>query len=301
MRIDFDINTIQVTDFGIGVWDDEDNPYFGKVSTNPDVQETLCQMARDTIKRFDNLDDSPELYSAAELYGSTANLYLPLDNEMAVMFNDLHTAVNLPLDRSVLDDKDFIFCYFARFKDAVGRRITGVRRAIQFKSIGNRVMGLLDDQLAIVDGPLFRLDSDFTLITDRSYMHILRPKEFEFIARLQEHILGAVSHNISVLRVSASNIDWDLIEDYAANHPRAARYVSSIRSQRWAENLDRDMLLDLCQVTGVSTRVANGRISVEEGDILDFLQVIERRRYGLELVRGRRENYVAANRRSVNR
>ena len=62
-------------------------------------------------------------------------------------------------------------------------------------------------------------------------VHILRPSGFEFAGQLQQAILDAVPENIKAIRKDLAFVDFDGIEAYAAKHPRAARYLASIRAQ----------------------------------------------------------------------
>ncbi len=87
----------------------------------------------------------------------------------------------------------------------------------------------------------------------------------------------------------------------SSKRPRAARYLASIRTDGLAEGIDRDFLQRLCNHTGVQISEVNGKIAVDDGHILGFLEVLDRRRYELELVRGFPEFFRAAGRKQLNR
>jgi hypothetical protein len=63
--------------------------------------------------------------------------------------------------------------------------------------------------------------------------------------------------------------------------------------------MSKSALKALCKRTGVEIRESKGKITVDTGQIMPFLQVIDRRRYYLELVPGTPESFVAGSRRKL--
>ena len=55
-------------------------------------------------------------------------------------------------------------------------------------------------------------------------------------------------------------------------------------------------LKKLCESTGVKVKDAKGKLVVEEGSIMDFLGVLDRRLYQVELVKDSPESFRAASR-----
>jgi hypothetical protein len=155
---------------------------------------------------------------------------------------------------------------------------------------------MLDDTLKIIEDTVFRLDNDFDLLVDSANVHILRPSGFEFAGKLQHAIPEAVPENIKAIRRDLTFVDFDGIEAYAARHPRAARYLASIRGQAETKNIDKILLKKACKQTGVEVSESKGKVSVSEGHEMGFLEVLDRRRYELELVKGEPERFKAASR-----
>ncbi len=87
-----------------------------------------------------------------------------------------------------------------------------------------------------------------------------------------------------------------LLPQLGESGSRAARYLASIRSQKETKNIDKTALKKLCKSTGVDLRESNGRLAVDDAHILGFLEVLDRRRYELELVKGSPERFRAASR-----
>ena len=142
---------------------------------------------------------------------------------------------------------------------------------------------------------VFKLDSDFDLLLDSAYTHIWRPSAFEFLGGLKQAILNAVPDNIGVIAADLPFIELSGIEEYAKSRPRAARYLASIRSQS-LQGIDRDALVALCNRTDVSVRDMNGKIEVNTGDEMGFLEILDRRRYRIELGPGQPERFRASSR-----
>lgn len=303
MRLEFDIENVAFIEFGVGR-DDNQSQAFVLVPVDVGVQKALHEMVRttwDTMQKASGEDGIANKYEPSEKHGNLEYCYLPLNDDMSASMGELHKANNLELDSGVLKNSADVFCYFARLTDGQQRRLTAVRRAAQFKGIlksKNRLVRIYDDSLQIIEDDIFKLDSDFDLLIDGSNIHILRPSGFEFVGKLQQAILNAVPKNITALEKSLPFVEFDSIREYATKHPRAARYLASIRGQ--VSNIDKAALKNLCKNTGVEVMVSKGKIVVSEGHEMGFLEVLDRRRYEVELVKGQPERFKAGSRKKLN-
>lgn len=301
MKLRFDFEGASVTEFGVGL-DDGNGQHFVAVPVDAGVQSVLCEMAQATWDAMQKAEDGPNKYDPSEKHGATEHLFLPLDDRLAVSARELHEAVNMEIDTAALSDAANVFCYFARLTSKKRQHLTALRRATQFKGVlksKNRLVRMLDNTLTIIKDTVFKLDNDFDLLVDDANVHILRPSGFEFAGQLQQAILEAVPENINAIAKDLSFVVFDRIETYAGNHPRAARYLASIRSQKEFTNIDKTLLKKLCQQTGVKVAERKGKITIEEGHELAFLEVLDRRRYELELVSGAPERFKAASRKKI--
>ena len=263
------------------------------------VRSALLSMARVTVAKMESAEDGGAEYDPAEKHGGEEYLVVPVGGSLDAGIRELHDAENLATDRSRLREPEEILSYFARFTDGEDRRLTAIRRASHFKGVlKNRLASFRDDRLRIVEDDVFKLDNDFDLLLDASYTHIWRPAAFEFIGRLKEKILAAVSSNLGLVAADLPFVELEDIGRYAESRPRAARYLASIRSQR-LEGMDRNALVELCRRTGVSVHEVNGQVEVEPGDEMGFLEVLDRRRYRVELVPDHPERFRAPSRKSL--
>jgi len=302
MTLEFDIGNVKVTEFGVGR-DDEDQQTFVSVPVNADVQAALREMVQATWHAMQNDVDGPAKYEPSEKHGAAEYLYLPLDDAMASSVREMHEATNLDIEAGALADPSNVFCYFARLTDKKNRRLTALRRATQFKGVlksKGRLIRMVDDSLTIIEDTVFKLDSEFDLLIDSANVHILRPSGFEFVGKLQGAILNAVPENVKAIRKELAYVEFDGIEEYAGKHPRAARYLASIRALDETKSIDKAALKSLCKRTGVEVRESNGKVVVSPGHEMGFLEVLDRRRYELELVKDQPERFRAASRKKLN-
>ena len=302
--LEFDTGSVVATEFGVGIavaGQQRDDFYIVPVDTS--VQDALREMVEATWHAMQEHTEGPREYEPSEKHATNEHLFLPVGSPMIVPLVDLHNAENLPIDQNCLNDTDLISsisCYFARLTDAQGRRLTALHRAAHFKGIvTKKLIRLFDDTLRMVEDNIFRLDKDFDLIIDSEHLHIWRPLSFEILGNLTPALLAAVQANTAVIREQVPFVDFDSIQHYASKHPRAARYVASIRTQRLA-GVDPVKLQQLCQKTNVEVdRDDDGRLVVAERHVLGFLEVLDRRRYEIELIPEDPESFLAASRRKV--
>lgn len=302
MKLDFDLEKVTVTEFGVGR-DDGDGQTFIAVPVDADVQTALREMVQATWDAMEKDEDGPAKYEPSEKHGGTEYLYLPLADELAASVRELHEAATLDIHAAALADPSDVFCYFARLTDQKKRRLTALRRATQFKGVlksKNRLVRMLDDTLRIIDDTVFKLDNDFDLLIDATNVHILRPSGFEFTGKLQQAILDAVPENIKAIGKDLAFVEFDGVEEYALKHPRAARYLASIRAQEETKNIDKAKLKNYCKRVGVAVKEKTGKLVVETGHEMDFLGVLDRRLYDVDLVPEKPERYRAASRSKIN-
>ena len=300
MKLDFDLANVTVTEFGVGK-DDGNGQTFVAVPVDAEVQDALREMVQATWDAMQKDTDGPAKYEPSEKHGATEYLTLPLEDDMASSVRLLHEAANLAVESTALDDPSDVFCYFVRLTDKKKRRLTALRRATQFKGVlKKRLIRFVTDSLKLIDDSVFKLDSDFDLVADSANVHVLRPSGFEFAGNLQQAILDAVPENIKSIAKDLAFVAFDGIETYAGKHPRAARYLTSIRGQEETKNIDKALLKKLCKETGVEVAEAKGKVTVTAGHEMGFLEVLDRRRYEVSLVKEKPERYRAASRKKLN-
>lgn len=301
MTIAFDFDQVRTVEFGIGR-DGKTTRTFCSMPIDKEVGGALQEMAKTTSAELVKQTKTPPGYEPSEKHENVEYLILPLNDDLADSLRGLYQASNLPSDAHALDDPTRIFCYFARFTDKQGRHLTGLRRAVKFKGVlKNRLVHLVTDALKLIEDKVFKLDTNFDLLIDKDHIHILHPAAFEFAGQLQQAVMGAVPDNIALLRKDLSFVDFGVIEKYACHHPRAARYLASIRTGKGTRNVNKARLIACCKQSSVKVEDKSGKLCVEDQHIMGFLEVLDRRRYEVELVAGKPEQFRALSRRRLRR
>jgi hypothetical protein len=303
MTLDFDLNDrrkIKTVEFGVGVDLSDGEQAYNVVPTDGGTKDALYDMAVNTWKELQELSRDPPEYNPAEKPSSREYVYVELDNPIVASLQEIHSANNLEVDSQALSDPAIVYCYFARLTDTQGRRLTALQRAAQFKGVLKRhFLHVIDDSVGLVQEPLLRLDTDFDLLVDSSYVHVLRPAGLETIGRLQKFILEAVPQNVRIIRSSLKFVDFGNIETYALSHPRAARYLASIRAEDEACGVAQQFLEQQCQVMGIPVNSINGKLGIPDDRVLDFLALLDRRLYDDPLIPNSGGHYKASSRTKV--
>ena len=304
--LEFDIGNIEVTEFGVGTAvAGQQRDDFCLVPVDASVQDALREMVEATWNAMQEHTEGPREYEPSEKHAANEYLFLPVGSPMMVdaPLIDLHNAENLPTGSEVLNDPDLISsisCYFARLTDAQGRRLTALHRATHFKGVvTKKLIRLFDNALKMVEDNIFKLDKDFDLMIDPERLHIWRPSAFEFLGKLKQALLAEVPANTAAIREQMPFVDFNSIQRYASTHLRAARYVASIRTQALT-GVDSVKLQQACQRTGVEVEEDDsGQLMISEQHVLGFLEVLDRRRYEIELIPESHESFLAASRRRL--
>ena len=302
MKLEFDFENVSVVEFGVGLDDDKDQ-HFVTVPVDAGVQSALREMAQATWSAIQRDKDGPKKYEPSEKHAATEYLYLPLDDDLAESVRQFYEATNLTNNAKALSDPSNVFCYFTRLTDKKQQRLTALRRATQFKGVlksKNRLVRMLDDTLMVIEDAVFKLDNDFDLLVDGANIHILRPSGFEFAGQLQQAILNAVPENIKAITKDLAFVEFESIETYVGKHPRAARYLASIKAQKETKSVDKVLLKKICKQMAVEIAESKGKIRIAEGHEMGFLELLDRRRYEIELVKGSPERFKAGSRKKIN-
>ena len=302
MKLDFDLEQIVATEFGLGEHVGA-SMQFGTIPVDNSVHAVLLDVVKATLRNggrnFEVDTVVLPYFDPADKHASEEYLVLPIDHELAKPLAEFHNADRLLTSPAQLELFQRSFCYFVRLTDSGNRRLTALRRASQFKgTLGrqNRLLALLGDTLRTVNEPLFQLNADFDVLIDSQFIHIVHPTSFRVLGQIDEAIAEAMPRNVERIRASLPDVGWSSIQEYAASHPRAASLLSSIRTRGYAENLSRTALVDLCKRTHVVVDDSQDEILVSEDQVLAFLEVVDRRRYDISLVTDSPEQYRASSR-----
>ena len=300
MPVDFDFHNVDTTEFGIGVNEGRGQRLYA-LPVDAGVQQALREMVEASLEAINRLEGDVAAFDPGDKHAGQEYLRVPLNDGFADEFRLVHQAVNLPINANLLGEPEGIYCYFARMVDQGGRHLSGIKKAGYFKGIlknRNKLIHFAADALRMVNDDIFKLDQDFDVLIDDAMIHILRPSSFVALGKLKEAILAAVPDNIEAIRHDLQFVNFAPIQEYASSRGRAAAYLASIRHQM-IHGIPRPALVRYCRDNGVNVELRGGNIHVPEDQIMDFLRVLDRRRYTVSLIPGRVEHYEAASRREV--
>ena len=297
MPLVYDLASVDVIEFGVGR-ETNDGIEFVAIPTDEDVKSALRDMVQQTAEAISKHEEV--VFAPSEKYGPEENVVTSTRGEYAGVLANLHTAEMLPMVANALSEPEHIFCYFARLSNREGRRLTCVRRATQFKGIlKSRLIQVITDALKIVEERTFKLDNDYDLLIDDDNIHILRAAGFVVLSGIEQVIMGAVPRNIARLQEHLPFVDFTSISVYASTHSRAAKVLASICSENEANNVNRERLIATCNECGAEVIMDRDRIRPRPGKELDFLYVLDRRLFRVQLIEGQIEQYQAGSRRLV--
>ena len=303
MNLNFDLLHIKSTEFGIGRGIADEREYVS-VPVDTSVQNALIEMVMTTWNEMQNYyrqndGNVPPRYEPSEKYESNEYVFIDTFEPMAEPLVKLHEAVNLPVFAAVMKNPNTITCYFVRLTDHEGKRLTGLRQATYFKGVLNKkFLRIDDDSLKLLEDRVFKLDNECDVLIDSDHLHIWRPKAFEIMNEMKQAILNAAQLHVEALQQEVPHVNFQAIGIYASTHPRAARYLASIRKQN-IKDIDSDLLQNLCNRTGVEFDEVDGKMNIAEKHIMGFLEILDRRRYGIELIQDSPEFYKAASRQKL--
>lgn len=300
MTFKFDLEHIHTTEFGVGL-NDKGGGQFALVPVDRTVQAAIREMVYLTQQNLQGSGGNPHHYDPSEKHAQTEYLILKTANPLCRRIADIHKASNFPLDSKAMTERNRIAFYFARLVDREGCHLTALRRAIRFKgALKAKWIQMLDDTLRLTDSNVFQLDSDFDVIVDDEDVHIWRPSAFEFLGGIRDAILEAVPRNVEAIRAEVPFIEFCEIEAYATSHLRAAKLLASVRMHN-LNGIKSSTFRHLCDMTNVEILVGNEQIFVDRKNVTGLLEVLDRRRYKIELIPDSPERFSAASRRRVDK
>lgn len=276
---------------------------FFEIPLKQEVRVILKEILETTQKKISQAKEISE-YEPAEKYDSSDIVSFKKGSTGYEKIKYIYEQQNFAKDCQALNHSENIIYYMGVFDKGDGKKLIGVKKANHFKSLV-KSKGLLlaqfDDNLGILDTNVFKLDSDFDFIIESNKVLICNPKAFEFCAQMDEQLLEVAKKNTKDLEKKMKFISFDGLADYVSKHSRAARLIASIRLRKDLNKISEDKLKDHCLKTGVNLSEIDGKITPSKKHELNFLYVLDRRKYSYELIEDKPEIYVANSRKQVNR
>lgn len=297
-----ELSDFRNVEFGLAFIIDNEQVVF-RIPVDLTVKSSLVEM-RDEFFRQYGFEENPEQFSPSEKYGSSEVLIADLNSEYLHSIRELFYLEQIPISSQNLSQiQNSISFYFAIFTSQDGSKEMGVKRPAQFKGLlskKNRLMRMVDDTLEIIPDDIFKLDNDFDFIVDSNdRVMILHPTGFIFISDMEEVILRTISSALAQVSTRIPCINFGNIEAFIIGSKRAAKLLASIKSRPDLEFTSLEKLISRCQSLRLTVIEENGQIYPHESHVLDFLYVLDRRQYDIDITELDPEVYLAASRRQV--
>ena len=300
IEADFDLNSIQATNFGVRLRS-TGNMYF--VPTDGPTQAALGSILQSTKHAFDGIATVWEELDISEDYGARRRIYAQRDSEfmkeMSAIF-DIGALEDLP---DVQDHVGDIEYYFALFIDGNGDRIVGIRKATQFKGTvkaRNRLVRLVDDTLKLIQEDVLRLDEEFDILVTDDHVFILNMTRAEQVAKIVEQVAATAADKVQIIQDTLPFLDLQRIKETISQHPRVARNAASVAANPHLAGFQQEPIEALAAKHGIKfKKLPNGRLQCRVADNAKLLELLDARRYHLDLSGDGGDPYRATGRQKV--
>lgn len=296
----FDFKSIGAVNFGVSL---RSNGNMHFVPTDKPTKEALKETLRTTRNVFDGLPGIWERYDLSEEYGNRRRVYSERADEFMGELSTIFEAGALEDLTNVQDHAHDIDFYFAEFWDQKNRRAVGIRKATKLKgtlSSRNRLVRLVDDTLKMIEDEVLRLDTEFDVVVTQTYVFILNPRQVEQVAKIVEQVASTASAKVHSIQGALPFLDLTRIASKIGKHPRMARHAASVASHPNLANFQRDRIEALAKQHGLKFKeLDDGRLQCRVSDEAALLELLDARRYHLDLQGDGGEPYRATGRQRV--
>lgn len=281
---DFSLGAIQSTNFGVCLRSNQ-NMFF--VPTDGGTQAALREILTSTAIAFGKIPTDWEALDISEDYGTRRRIYTDRSSEYMTHLSEI-------FDVGALDDLTDISAhvadidfYFAVFSDDVGRRAVGIKKANRMKGTmkaRNRLVRLVDDTLQLIEEDVLRLDEEFDVIVTDAHVFILNVLPMEQLARVVEKVAATAADKIQLIHDTLSFLDLSRIKETIGSHPRIARNAASVASNPSLSAFKQAPIEALAAKHGIKFKLlANGRLQCRVQDNAKLIELLDARRYHLDL------------------
>ncbi len=266
------------------------------------VRNALKAILRDTIDAFEGLEGDWEAHDISEDYGERRRIYAlradPLFQTLSDIF-DSGALAELPDLQNHLAELDY---YFAKFVDPDGRMIVGVKKARNAKAtLGaqNKLVRLVDNSLQLIEERVLRLDRTFDVLLTADHVFILEPRPMEQVARLVEQVAASAKAKVQAIHDAVTFLDLSRVREKIGRHPKLARIAHSVASNPNLALMQRAVIEELARAQGIRFKDVNGRLLCNVTDEAKLLEILDARRYHLDLTATGAVPYRATARQAV--
>ncbi|MDV4155894.1 Kiwa anti-phage protein KwaB-like domain-containing protein [Rhizobium brockwellii] len=296
----FDLANINSINLGVSL-KQNGNRYF--IPSDAGTKNALSAILRDTAQAFEGAATAWEAYDVSEDYGDTRRIYSPRNSEYMAELSTIFDIGGLPDLANLNDHVRDIEYYFGEFTDAQGRKAVGIRKATQLKgTLGarNRLVRLVNDTVVMIEEETLKLDTLFDVIVTDAHVFILNPRNVELVARITEQVAATAVDKIQHIHDTLAFLDMSRLQTNISKHRQMARNAASIAANPNLANFQQVRIEEMAGRHGVIFKaLANGRLQCRVQDHAKLLEILDARRYHLDLEGNGGDPYRASGRQKV--
>jgi len=275
--------TIKLVEFGVALKIKNDESRF-LVPVASQVQTVLQSMLSDTLAKMGD-PNAWEQHDCAEQYPPHESLTISLEDPLALKIKKIYTEKNLSANPNALNNPSQVDYYFAKFKDTADRKYVGVRRANLFKGpVGKSLMHFASGVLTMLASDTFRLDTEFDFIIFPELIAIHTPKQFEAIADYGEELIRISPQHIAEIAKVVPFVDFDFATKKYESSARMRHLLAAVKSRADVSTITQSMLKKACESQGIELVKIGKKIGPARSQEVDFLELLDRRRYNDPLI-----------------
>lgn len=297
--IENDIGEATARNFGITLRNGGDMFF---VPTDGDTKTAMAEVLQATYDALNGIDGDWEAFDISEDYGSARKLYAQRDADYSGDISDLYDIGALADIANLDEHASEIDYYFCEFYDDQDRKIVGIKKAAQFKTTlaaRNKLIRIVDDTLQLIDDNVLKIDPVFDALITDDHIYILKPRPFEYLANIVAHVANAATDKVAYIHDNIAFLHMERIKGKIGQHPKMARLAASIASRDDLGTFQRAPIEALAEQHGIKFKEVDGRLQCRVADETKLLEILDARRYHLDLTTNGGVPYRASARQRV--
>lgn len=250
------------------------------------VQNALKAILRETVNAFEAIEGEWELHDISEVYGERRRVYAPRNSPLLETMSEIFDSGALPELPDLQNHLAELDYYFAKFVDNEGRVIVGVKKARTAKAtLGaqNKLVRLIDNTLVLIEERVLRLDRQFDVLISADHVFVLEPRAMEQVANIVERVAASAGTKVQEIHDAVPFLDLSRIKDKIARHPKLARIAHSVANNPNLRQMQRAVIEELAAAQGIRFKEVNERLLCNVTDEAKLMEVLDARRYHLDL------------------
>jgi len=272
------------------------------IPTDGGVQNALKSILRDTLNAFEAIEGEWQLHDISEDYGERRRVYAPRNLPLFEAMSQIFDSGALPELADLQNHLAELDYYFAKFVDNNGNVLVGVKKARTAKAIlgaQHKLVRLIDNTLVLIEERVLRLDRQFDVLISDDHVFVLEPRSMEQVAGIVERVAASAAAKVQEIHDAVPFLDLSRIKDKIAGHPKLARIAHSVASRPDLKLMQRGVIEELALAQGIRFKEVDGRLLCNVSDEAKLMEVLDARRYHLDLTATGAVPYRATARQAV--